>query len=36
MTTIQRINSLHIRYLENNQKRDMAFEMEIAGEELRN
>jgi hypothetical protein len=32
MTTIQRINYLDMKYLENNRKEDMAFKMEVAGE----
>jgi hypothetical protein len=32
MTTIQSINYLHMRYLENNMKGDMAFNMEVAEE----
>jgi hypothetical protein len=37
MTTIQRINYIHMRYLENEMKGDMAFKMEVAAEiQLRN
>jgi hypothetical protein len=37
MTTIQRINYLHMRYLENNRKGDMTFKMDCVGEiQLRN